>query len=356
MYRFRSESGLAIILLLLLVGVALVIAFILIGRGPVNQTESGQDTLNRQHQTLKGVSLSPKSFESTDFKDFFNQASQTGKVVTWAGDWQELANKNSAAHTVAQLSDTYGYEPVIITSFYTNQVDAPPRLLRPLNDENVENYVNQAADFAEAYKPRYMGLGIEINVIFEESPDQFERFVGLFNQAYDAVKSVSPDTKVFTVWQYERLQGLRGGLFGETTNRDQHHWQLLDRLNKADLFAFTSYPYLIYKTPGDIPDDYYERIEKQSRKPTAFTEIGWPSRVVATGWDSSPGEQATFIKRFGELTKPLSPRLVIWPFLYDQGAPVPFDSISLFNSDGEPKPGFGAWQRLDYEYRWERVQ
>ncbi|MBU0461016.1 MAG: hypothetical protein KJ574_00360 [Nanoarchaeota archaeon] len=38
---------------------------------------------------LKGVSLSPRSFEGEDFTDFFTEAKEAGDVVLWAGDWKE---------------------------------------------------------------------------------------------------------------------------------------------------------------------------------------------------------------------------------------------------------------------------
>ena len=40
--------------------------------------------------TLRGVSLSPRSFEAADLTGFFEKAKQAGQVVSWAGHWNEL--------------------------------------------------------------------------------------------------------------------------------------------------------------------------------------------------------------------------------------------------------------------------
>ena len=54
-------------------------------------------------KTLRGVSLSPRSFEGPDFANFFEKAQQAGGVLTWAGDWWGLVDEEGAAHVVTKL-------------------------------------------------------------------------------------------------------------------------------------------------------------------------------------------------------------------------------------------------------------
>ena len=82
--------------------------------------------------------------------------------------------------------------------------------LRPLDDANIAMYEQKAVDFVRRYKPAYLGLGIEVNVLRERRPQDFEAFVRLFDETYDLVKAESPQTQVFTVFQLERLEGLQG--------------------------------------------------------------------------------------------------------------------------------------------------
>lgn len=290
--------------------------------------------------TLKGVSLSPKSFQPDDFTGFFSKAKEAGNAVMWAGDWNELANtQNGAPAVVSALADNYGLVPVVEAQFFTQSTG---KLLRPLDEQTKKAYIESAAAFAEAFKPQYMGFGIEVNVLYEKSPDDFEEFARLFSEVYDAVKIVSPETKVFTVFQLEKMKGMNGGLFGGKNDASNARWQLLDKFQKADLIAFTTYPGLVYKSPSEMPADYYSGIKQHTKKDIAFTEAGWHTAASPKGWESSNEEQEEFVKKFIGLLEGMNSKIIIWSFLYDQNTIEPFNSMGLYNNEGK-KPAFDAW-------------
>lgn len=293
-------------------------------------------------RTLKGVSLSPKSFQPADFTAFFEKVRQTGEILSWAGDWSELSNTQSGGPTVvASLASTYGYIPVIEAQFF-NQSSGD--LLRSLDDSTKQIYKNSAAAFADKYKPKYLGVGIEVNTLYEKSPTNFDLFVQFYSEVYDAVKVKSPDTKVFTTFQLEKMKGLNGGLFGGANDPTKAQWSLLDRFLKSDIIAFTTYPGLIYKAPSEIPSDYYTDIKARTAKPIAFTEIGWHSEGSPTGWESSDVEQTEFVVTFFNLTRDLNEEFAIWSFMYDQDTFEPFRSMGLRrSSDGTAKPAWNEW-------------
>ena len=291
-------------------------------------------------KTLKGITLTPRSFQEADFKDFFNKAKEAGKIVSWAGDWNELSKTNGAPAVVASLATTYDYIPVVEAQFFTQ---SSGRLLRPLTESTKQSYKSSALAFAEKYKPKYLAFGIEINLLYEKSPSDFEKFVSFYAEVYDAVKAVSPDTKVFTIFQLEKMKGLNGGLFGGANNPDKAQWDLLNRFPKSDLIAFTTYPSLIYKDPSEIPADYYDEIDTHTQKPIAFTEMGWHSGASPAGWEGSEAKQADFVKRFFTLSGGLTREMVIWSFMYDQSTIVPFNTMGLRRSDGTAKPAWTAW-------------
>ena len=110
-----------------------------------------------------------------------------------------------------------------------------------------------AVAFAKAYKPEYLGFGIEINALHETNPADYASFKVFFAKVVKVVKQVSPDTKVFTVFQLERLRGLRGGLFGGKNNSTINDWVLLGDFPDADLLAFTTYPCIVYNYPPTSP-------------------------------------------------------------------------------------------------------
>ncbi|MBI4336939.1 MAG: hypothetical protein HY683_03820 [Chloroflexi bacterium] len=294
-------------------------------------------------RTMKGITLTPRSFSPSDFTGFLAKAKEAGSIVSWEGDWGELASSSGGGpKVVAELAPTYDYMPVIVLQFFTQ---SSGQLLRPLDAATVTSYRESAHAFAEKYKPHYLGLGIEVNILYEKSPADFDGFVGLFGEVYDAVKSASPDTKVFTVFQLERMKGLHGGLFGGTNDPSKVQWHLLDRFSRSDIIAFTTYPDLIYKDPKDIPSDYYAEIAQHTSKPIVFVEVGWHSAASPRGWESSEAEQGEFVKTFFDQTRDLRSEIVIWSFMYDQSTIEPFNSMGLLRSDGGERPAWQEWVR-----------
>ncbi|MBS3122038.1 hypothetical protein J4434_04095 [Candidatus Woesearchaeota archaeon] len=320
---------------------------------------------------LKGITLSPKSFQGSDFTGFFEKAKEignnnekeTGKdnevIISWSGDWNELSNLNNGGpKVITELAKTYDYTPLVIAQFFTQ---SSGKLLRPLDETQKQAYKNNALEFAEKYKPAYLTFGIEINTLYEKYPNDFEAFIKLYNDIYDAVKATSPNTKIFTIFQLEKMKGLNGGLFGGENDEEKAQWFLIGKF-KTDIIAFTTYPGLIYKNPSEIPDDYYSSIETNvetnllesyKQTPIAFTEIGWHSDASITGWESSEEEQAEFVERFFELTKELSKgadkqtetniEFLIWSFMYDQNTIPPFNSMGLIDKEGNSKAGWRIW-------------
>lgn len=292
---------------------------------------------------VTGVSLSPKSYQPSDFNDFFEKAKQAGDIVSWAGDWDDLGASDKAPEVVAELASTYDYVPLIEAQFFTQSTGL---LLRPLNDSVKQSYKDGAAQFASTYRPAYLAFGIEVNVLYDQSPADFENFVGFYGEVYDAVKEVSQTTKVFTIFQLERMKGLNGGLFGGENDPANAEWFLLDRFPKSDIAAFTTYPDLIFKDPSEIPLDYYSEIGAHTTKAIAFTEMGWHTAPVPPGWEGSEEKQANFVRLFFNYTQSLDKEFAVWSFLYDQNATVPFDSMGLFGTDGSPKLAWNTWIQL----------
>jgi len=279
---------------------------------------------------LKGVSLSPRSDSADDFTGFFKEAVHAGEMVMWAGDWMHL---DKAAKVVTELAPQYGYIPLIEATFHSNG-----KLIRPLTEENKKIYRDTAVAFAKKYKPAYLGLGIEVNSVYLKSAADFEQFVPFYNGIYDAVKTVSPGTRVFTVFHLENMKGLTLWELEET----RAHWELIDKF-KSDLIAFTTYPGLFYKDPSNIPADHYTEIKSHTAKPVAFTEIGWHSEASPKGWESSEQEQAEFVETFFNLTSGMNVKIDIWSFLYDPETFEPFNSMGLQRDDGTARPAWDIW-------------
>lgn len=288
----------------------------------------------------KGLTFTPATYDSNGISNYFSTAKLGGTIVAWAGDWDELGDPKGAPTVLQSLASQSGLTLVVELQFFSSSNGL---VLRPLNSTNEAHYKNLAVSFAQSYKPGYMALGVEVNVLNEHSPADYKAFVSFFGEAREAIKAVSPATRVFTIFQLERMKGLDGGLFGGTNDTGKAEWGLLADFGKGDLFGFTTYPGLLYHDPSGIPDDYYLDIASHTQKQIAFTEIGWQSGSLSGGWTSSESSQAQFVSRFFNLTVGLQRVFAIWSVLYDQNVPPPFNTMGLFSNAGAAKRAWSAW-------------
>ncbi|MBI5157598.1 MAG: hypothetical protein HZA58_06225 [Acidimicrobiia bacterium] len=291
---------------------------------------------------LRGFSLSPQSYAPEEFTAFFELAAAHGDIVERVADILEWEEEPGAAVTVVQgLAAQFGYLPLSVGGVF--DVDTG-ELLRPIDEATFDRYVAAAEGFAERHRPRFLGLGVEIDTQWRTHPDEFDRFVELFAAVADAVHGASPETLVFTTFQLERFSGLQGGIFGGTNDPSQVSWELIERFPDADIIGFTTYPGLVFASPDDIPEDYYRRLgDLAGGRPIAFTEMGWQAGGDFGPYSGTPAAQDRFVERFGELTAGADVAFFVWSFLFDQAVPEPFDTMGLIAADGTPRPGWERW-------------
>lgn len=357
-----KKNIILLLTLLILIILLIVIVVVIFNQNKSNDTDSSttEETLDRDTVeendiennnnsaiTLSGISLSPKSFTGTDFGTFMEKVSDSGEILTAAGNIDDLENKNSGAHTVAGLSDGYSYTPVILTHIVN---PGNKGLKEPLTPETEQRYLDSIAGFLEEYDIPYFSMGVEVNILYEHSTDEYNQFVQFYSKVAETVKTTSPDTQLIVVFQLERIKGLKGGLFGGINDTNQNNWNLINDFPEADIIGFTTYPYLIYSTPSEIPSNYYSEILDyvDETKKIAFLEVGWPWKIDLAGWESSETEQLQFIQLFSNQIQSLSPELIVWPFLFDQEEipEVIFKYLGLLRDDQSTSSAYEEWQKL----------
>lgn len=326
-----------IVAVLLFAAAALAFMTLRPGAGGTSATQGG--TSPYESGVPKGVTFSPATYDSTGITDFFAKAPQAGSIVEWAGDWQQLGGGGGPA-LVAEQASQHNLKAMIVAQFFTQSTGA---LLRPLDPADEQDYLNITARFVKQYKPAYLGVGIEVNVLYEKNATNFGKFVSFYPEVYDEVKSLSPQTMVFTIFQLEKMNGLNGGLYGGSNDPNKAEWKLLELFPKSDIVAFTTYPSLIYQNPSDIPSDYYSSIASHTNKSVGFTEVGWHTGYIAGGWGSNESEQAGFVATFFGLSKSLDRAFAVWSFMYDQNTVVPFNTMGLHYVNGTAKLSWETW-------------
>ncbi len=235
----------------------------------------------------------PIPAEGQSFPEVYHEATQFAEYVpVWgqptpfyefaavlSGSWGEVF--------VDELTRGNGLFPLVHLSFLGSNVTllTPPGLEgATLSDPAWRAQYRQAAiAVVHAVRPRFLSLGNEVNRWYEKygvnesAPNGFQHFVSLYEEVYDAVKEVSPETQVFCVFARESVATRR--------EADLDVLRLFDPA-KIDVLAFTSYPHAVegITHPEEIPDDYYARVFAYfPEKAMGFSEPGWPSHEAFRG-------------------------------------------------------------------------
>ena len=294
----------------------------------------------------------PFPSKGQSFNQVYQEASQTVEFVpVWGrptpfyglaedlnGSWGETFLEN--------FTRGNGMFPLIHTSFigYNLSLMTPPGMYDvTLNDPAWRQaYKKAIVDIVLVTKPLYLSLGNEVNRWYEKygadesSSNGFQHFVSLYEEIYDTVKIISPETKVFCIFAREIVAELR-----------EADLNVLDLFNpdKIDILMFTSYPYAVkgINNPEDIPNDYYKKaFEYFPDKQFGFSEVAWPSLEDFGGEQG----QADFITHItSRLTKDngIDLHVLGWAWLHDIDEN---DYTGLKKMDGSEKLAFEIWKNL----------
>lgn len=232
-----------------------------------------------------------------------------------------------------------GVEPYIAFSINFEQ--------GPFTPEKGEELIRAAVANAKKYQPDYLSLGVEINSFYLYQQDTFELYVQYVREAYDQIKEVSPNTRVMTNFQFERMRG-EASLTGQNF---ESHWHLIDKFaGKIDLISFTVYPFLEYKSAADIPDDYLAEIREYTSLPVMITETGWPTEDLPSGVAGSDQAQIDFLMKLIQQANGIDVEVIIWVFPHDAPFGIAggiFDHLSFIENDGTPKAGYEYWKAIN---------
>ena len=211
-------------------------------------------------------------------------------------------------------------------------------------------FIAYAQYLALNLKPRYMALGMEVDLYEAARPDDFDNFVSLYFEAYDAVKDISPETLVFPTFQMEAIQNLLSPAGQPAGPAAPSRWHLVLNFEpKVDILAITTYPSFVFATPDDIPPDYYDQLRRYSDAPIAIAAAGYSSGPGREGInEGTEEEQEAFLHRLFQDAERLEMTFVVWFASTDpsfvQEPPLDLlQYIGLRRADGSAKPAWEVW-------------
>jgi len=209
-----------------------------------------------------------------------------------------------------------------------------------------EAFLAYTAYVVSNYKPDYLAIGVEINMLYERSPDQFNAFVALYHKAYDVAKAASPNIKVFPTFQLEDLEGTFGTIHPP-------HWEAIDPFrDKMDALAISTYPFLAQiRSTSDIAPDYYSQLKQHFSGEILISETGYASAPVdGQVLVGTEEDQQAFLNRILTDAEQNGFSMVVWsaaldPSFASVGSNAVFKDIGLRHSDGSNKLAWTTWEQ-----------
>ena len=228
------------------------------------------------------------------------------------------------------------------------------KLGRSITEPAVQRaYREYVAAFDSIVRPDYLLLAVETNLIRAASKaDVYAALVAMSNAAAAERRAAGSTTKLMVSVQVDvawgRLPGGSGNFAGIARDRADFPF--------VDVLGLSSYPYLAgFKTPEEIPLDYYSRITAGAPLPMIVTEGGWTSGSVA-GVTSSPEMQARYIRRQMQLADSAKltgvfqitfTDLDVSTFNLPSGSILPlFAQLGLVDANYRAKPALAVWDSV----------
>jgi hypothetical protein len=246
------------------------------------------------------------------------------------------------------LKRFYAIDPTDATVERARMASPPPGVDADagFSDPNVRSaFLEYVTYVAKAYAPDYLAIGVEINMLFERNPKQFDAFVSLYKEAYAQAKAASPKTKVFPTFQLQDLEGT----FDQVHDP---HWQVLDAFRGTmDVLAVSTYPYLGgVRAAGDVGKNSYNELTQHFAGEIMISETAYPSAPVeGQPVVGTPEDQRAYLDQL--LTEADANRFsaVIWltaldPAYGSAGAARAFKDAGLRTSNGANKPAWDTWE------------
>ncbi|MCK6618738.1 MAG: hypothetical protein L6Q51_13960 [Cyclobacteriaceae bacterium] len=202
--------------------------------------------------------------------------------------------------------------------------------------------------------PEHLGLALETNLIRDGAPAAI--YNGVKQAAADAaaqINSLDPETKLSISVQVDYAWGKLGDGTYRGVAQDFTDFPFIEEL------GLSSYPYLGWEFPDDLPTNYYSRLIEGRTIPVFVSEGGWTSESINIPpftITSSPEKQRDYIAHHHKLLNTVNAianfQLVFTDIDLAALPPEVNDNIRFFaflgmvDKEFNPKPALAAWDNL----------
>ena len=216
-------------------------------------------------------------------------------------------------------------------------------------------YLNYAIEAVAFFQPDYLAIGIEVNLLYNKNPAEWEAFMELYRETYTALKARYPELPIFaSVLGVAFLDGYRDE-DDPVANREL----LVDILEYSDFYAISLYPYLTRYLANQVPETMWDDLFSLSDKPIAITETGYPAQAFSVfngtiSVDGTPEKQNAYISRLLQEANDRNFEFVINFIVRDYDAlyewinggdlELLWRDTGLYDEDGNSRPALDTWR------------
>lgn len=226
---------------------------------------------------------------------------------------------------------------------------------KPFNDSKVKQaYLNYCLRAVEHFQPDYLAIGIEINELFHNSPDQWPGYVELYKDTRTKIKEKYPNLPVFASVSLHNLTN------PGWNDREKQQKEIQNLLADMDVLGISYYPFMAGQS--ERPVSTYDWLRQFSDKPIAISETGYPAedirletfKITISG---NPQKQKRYYEALLERANQ-DKYLFVISFLYrdydalwekikasSPEAFVVWKDCGMINESGVERPALDLWKR-----------
>jgi hypothetical protein len=218
-------------------------------------------------------------------------------------------------------------------------------------------FLSYARRMRDDFKPDYLQIGVEVNLLIRNNPGAWSQYVELHQHVYQGLKNDDPALPVgvsfFCVPFFPE--------YSTPDNLDAQKKGLADIEPSSDFIAFSVHPFMSGLLAETFPDDYLDRLYALTTKPIAVSESSYPAQVWSTKgsppltFNGSQEKQAAFTTRLLEDSHEHGALFVIWFAIRDYDAlwngalgqselALVWRDTGLYDEDGGERMALPVWR------------
>jgi len=280
-------------------------------------------------------------------------------------DWAFRRSMSPAGHQVYVAITPISISRDQLAPYRGAETDTPLDLVGPewavadFDSEIVKTaFLNHAVTTIEFFRPDYLAIGIEVNLLKKLSPERWPAYLALHRDTWSELRIRYPSLPIF-------VSITAADMLGELTDADLEDQRdaLADLEPYMDLIGISFYPFLSSLGIGPVPREIFQQIDQLSRKPKAIVETGLPAQFqslqIAPGAppfviDGTPEAQQDFIQALLTEAQRYRFRFVVNFIAQDYDALCNsiecmgwerlWQDTGLWDEDGQARPALSVWR------------